>query len=99
MTPDPHDLSPDAALTSMQQERVSMLSATEISAIDTCLLSVASPCYQKMAKVVGFAVLRSAVSSVPDVFFAQRVAALVDRGLLIARGDLERMRYCEIRLP
>lgn len=34
---------------------------------------------------------------IPDVFYAQRVRTLVERGVLEAADDLSRMRYCEVR--
>ncbi|MFD0320268.1 DUF3658 domain-containing protein [Lysobacter gummosus] len=37
-------------------------------------------------------------AGIPDLFYAQRVATLVARGLLKSQGDLSRMRYCEVRV-
>jgi hypothetical protein len=38
------------------------------------------------------------VPGLPDLFYAERVRALVAKGLLISEGDLDYMRYCEVRL-
>ncbi len=37
-------------------------------------------------------------SEIPDVFYAQRVRMLVERGVLQAQGDLTRMGCCEVRI-
>ena len=37
--------------------------------------------------------------SIPDVFYSQRVKALVENGLLESQGNLDFMRYSEVRLP
>ena len=39
------------------------------------------------------------VPGLPATFYAQRVRALVHRGLLVAEGNLDYMRYSEVRLP
>lgn len=39
------------------------------------------------------------VPGLPDLFYAQRVRALVEKGLLVAEGNLAFMRYSEVRLP
>jgi len=38
-------------------------------------------------------------TGLPDLYYAQRVKSLVSRGLLIAEGNLDYMRYSEVRLP
>jgi hypothetical protein len=37
--------------------------------------------------------------NVPDVFYSQRAKALVENGLLESQGNLDFMRYSEVRLP
>jgi hypothetical protein len=34
---------------------------------------------------------------IPDVYYAERVRALVDRGLIESVGNLRRMRFSEVR--
>ena len=55
----------------------------------------------KVAKLVAMFMNESDLhfSGVPDVFYAQRVQALVDNGLLEAQGNLKFMRYSEVRKP
>lgn len=43
-------------------------------------------------------VLGSQFPGVPDVFYAQRVRRLVEAGAIEAVGDLNRIRYSEIRI-
>jgi hypothetical protein len=51
--------------------------------------------------LVGMAMGNEAVRvpGLPDLFYAQRVRVLVERGLLIGEGNLSFMRYSEVRLP
>jgi len=39
------------------------------------------------------------VPGLPDLYYANRVRVLVERGLLVAEGNLDYMRYSEVRLP
>ena len=39
------------------------------------------------------------VPGLPDLYYAQRVRALVERGMLIGEGSLDYTRYSEVRLP
>jgi hypothetical protein len=39
------------------------------------------------------------VPGLPDLYYAERIRALVTRGLLLAEGNLKFMRYSEVRLP
>lgn len=43
-------------------------------------------------------VFREKHPGLPDVFFAKRIKQLANDGLLEVFGDLNRMRYSEIRL-
>ena len=66
------------------------------------ILSHARPAWnRKVAMIVGLTMgdpsLR--VPGLPDLFYAQRVKALVARGALAAVGNLDHMRYSEVRLP
>ena len=92
---------PDPALTAQQQAMADALSADVVAKIDAVLMFHARTTHRKVAMLVGLAMGDSSlrVHGLPDVFYAQRVRALVSRGLLLAEGDLSRMRYCEVRLP
>jgi len=88
-------------LSEKQRTRVAGLSAAEISAIDSVLLSQCDHHFRKVAYVVGTAMSRqlSRIEGVPDIYYAQRVRALVAGGLLESVGNLAYMRYSEVRVP
>jgi hypothetical protein len=91
----------DGPMTAAQSERISQLTAQEISAIDAALLSAARTRFRKVAMVVGTAMIELEVSipRVPDLFYSERVRCLVEAGALESAGDLRRMRFSEVRLP
>ena len=96
-----HDLEPDPLLTAEQLVRVAMLSEEESLLIDATLLASACDRYRKVAAIVGWAMLtlKGRISGIPDIYYAERVRSLVERGALIADGNLSYMRYSEVRLP
>lgn len=88
-------------LSEEQRARIAGLSPAEISAIDSALLSQCDHYFRKVAFVVGSAMHRQLNRSegVPDIFYAQRVRALVESGMLESVGNLAYMRYSEVRVP
>jgi len=84
-----------------QQRLVAKLTPEFVARIDAELLSLARRLPRKVAMVVGLAMgnpeLR--VFGLPDLYYAQRVRALVEKGVLVAEGNLDFMRYSEVRLP
>ena len=99
--PKPHDIAQDAPLTPQEQAVVDALSRELLRKIDEALLSHATKTNRKVAMLIGLTMedpsLR--VPGLPDLFYAQRIATLVDKGLLLAEGTLGYMRYSEVRLP
>jgi hypothetical protein len=95
------DLLPDPKPTSAQMRAIQALTPADIAEIDATLLAHASETFRKMARVIGGAMMHldGRYQSVPDIYFAQRVAELVKAGRLQSQGDLHRMRYSEARLP
>ena len=91
----------DPELTQDQKELVSKLSDSDIKEIDTILLAQVGKQPRKVAMVVAIAMskLPNKVEGIPDVYYAQRGAALVNDGLLVAQGNLRRMRYSEVKVP
>ena len=75
------------------------LPATIVAKIDAALLAKAEPRYRKVAFIVA-SVMGSIPEApeLPDIYYAQRIAHLVESGLLEARGNLRRMRFSEVRL-
>ena len=92
---------PDPDLNKDQRLRVAKLSFEELTRIDETLVSHASKLNRKVAMLVGLSImdLRKDIPNVPDVFYAQRVKKIVNEGLLIAEGNLDYMRFSEVRLP
>jgi hypothetical protein len=94
-----HDIQPDGPLTPEQEALARALSAEFIEKIDATLLSQVLVQWRKVAMVVGMAMsaLENRRTGIPDIYYAQRVRFLVERGELEARGDPSRMRYSEVR--
>ena len=96
------DTSPDNELTDEEAVRVAALSISELEQIDNALLAHAGPHHWlKVARIVGAVMTErpAHVTNVPDAFYAKRVATLVMQGKLESQGDLQRMRFCEVRIP
>jgi hypothetical protein len=95
------DLTPDPPLSPDEARVAASLSADFVAKVDAELLSRVSAKYRKVAMVVGSAMSNPAirVPGLPDIYYAQRVKALVARGALLAEGNLDFMRYSEVRLP
>lgn len=92
---------PDGEMTPEQATVAASLSPELIEKIDACLLSFVIEHNRKVARVVGSAMMDKTlrVPSLPDLFYRDRVKALVEKGLVVADGNLEYMRYSEVRLP
>jgi len=99
--PESHDIEPDGPLTPQQQVVADAMSLELLRRIDAALLSHARKTNRKIAMLVGLTMMDPSlrVPGLPDVFYAQRIRMLVDRGLLLADGSLGYMRYSEVRLP
>ncbi len=95
------DAAPDPPLNAEESRIAASLSADFVARVDAELLSHAGPMPRKVAMLVGLAMGNEAVRvpGLPDLYYAQRVRSLVDRGALIAEGNLSAMRYSEVHLP
>ena len=69
--------------------------------IDEALLANITDDWRKVARVVGSAMshLGNRRAGRNDLYFAERVALLAERGLIEYEGHLAQMGRCEIRLP
>ena len=96
-----HDVRPDPPLTPVQAMRVSRLKQEDLWEIDRVLLAQSAPAWRKVARIVGMTIgeLSERFPNIPDVYYAQRVRRLVAVGELESQGNLEYMRYGEVRLP
>lgn len=69
--------------------------------IDLVLLAQITDQWRKVAYVVGTTMTlidREQLGGRNDLYFAKRVAGLVEKGLIESAGNLSSMRYCEVRL-
>jgi hypothetical protein len=95
------EFTPDPPLSAEQARVAASLSPELVERIDAELLSHARLRSRKVAMLVGLTMGNPAlrVPGLPDLYYAQRIRALVERGALIAEGNLAFMRYSEVRLP
>ena len=92
---------PDNLLSKEQLELVNNLTEQQLKEIDDVLLSHVKNLNRKVAMIVGLTMmdLSERIEGIPDIYYGQRVKKLVEKGLLIADGNLDQMRYSEVRLP
>jgi hypothetical protein len=98
---DPHKEEPEpyGPLSAEESALVSQLNDNQLKLIDEALLAEADVHWRKVARVVGSAMRKPThVRGVPDIFYAQRVRKLVEAGRLESQGNLEYMRFSEVRL-
>lgn len=92
---------PDASLNEEEQRAASKLGPADLELIDQTLLAECTSSWRKLARIVGAALgtLQERMPGVPDTYYAQRVALLVEAGHLESQGNLQYMRFSEVRLP
>ena len=96
-----HDVEPDPQLTAEQLKITEALTENQIAQIDNALLANCMKRWRKVAAVIGFTMtdqFMNTFEGVPDVFYAERVRRLVEKGVLESAGTLKHMRYSEVRL-
>ena len=91
---------PDTDLSAAEQDLVSLLDQSDLEAIDQALVDNSVASWRTVARVIGAAMvtLEARLPSVPLGLYVRRIAALVERGALLARGDIDFMRLSEVRL-
>lgn len=92
---------PDPDLTEEEKTLVAKLSQQDLNAIDEALLSYASEHWRKVAMIVGSTMddLENRIKGIPDIYYSQRLQKLVESGRLNSQGNLQCMRFSEVRLP
>jgi len=95
-----HEGPPDTLLKADEQAAVNRLTAEQVQRIDKALLSDCARSAKKVARIVASAWLqrRDELQDIPMGFYAQRVKAIVAAGKLESRGNLDHMRFSEVRL-
>jgi len=65
------------------------------------LIADACSQFRKVARIVGTAMMATedSIKHIPDLFYASRVRKLVEEGRLVSEGNLEYMRFSEVKLP
>ena len=91
----------DPELSRAQRDITDSLTVEQISTIDEKLMENACGHWRKSAYLVMAAMQdpRNNIKNVPDLFYGQRIRNLVAEGKLISQGNLNRMRYSEVKLP
>jgi hypothetical protein len=92
---------PDLPLSPEEEAIYAALSDADLKEIDAALLEDCVRYGRKVARVVGttFISAKFRDRDIPLSCFVQRVVELVRQGKLIAEGNLNYMRYSEVRLP
>jgi hypothetical protein len=81
----------DSPLTPEQEELVNKLKVSEIERIDEAVLSNISGYWKKVASVVGATMmdLESRVEGILDIYYANRIIYLAEKGLIESQGNLK----------
>ena len=96
----PEDYIPDPKMSEEEKTFCNLLSTEKLKEIDNALLTQATDRFSKVAKLVGTVFMDNNIhlEGIPDIFYSERIRLLVDKGLLEAQGDLNYMRFSEVRL-
>jgi len=80
---------------------VAKLTETDLEKIDVAILANVSTSWLKVARVVAFtdSALRDRYPGLSYIFYAQRLIHLAETGRLESQGNVEYMRFSEVRLP
>lgn len=91
----------DPPLSPEEQSVVDALTNADIEVIDSAILANSFSRWLKVARVVGDTVsaLSERYPRLSYAFYAQRLRHLARRGRLESRGNLEYLRFSEVRLP
>ncbi len=96
-----HEGPPDTLMNDEEQAVANRLTPSEVERIDEALLSDCVSSFRKVARVIATALeqMPEQLDKVSVGYFAQRVIAMVDAGKLESQGNLEHIRFSEVRLP
>jgi len=88
-------------LSDEEQSVVARLTDTDLHAIDAAILANSSDRWLKVARVVLWTEesLSHRFPGLSYVFYAQRLIHLAEQGHLESQGNLEYMRFSEVRIP
>jgi len=88
-------------LSDEEKSAVAKLTDADLQAIDAELLANSSPRWQKVALVVILTenALRNRFPDLSYIFYSQRLIRLTEERRLNSQGNLEYMRFSEVRIP
>jgi len=89
----------DAPMTDLEAEAVDKLSELDLEIIDDLLFKNIGKDWMKSSFVIGGVMLKvpDEYEELPDVFYSTRLTQLEKEGEIGVRGDLRKMKECEIR--
>ena len=89
----------DAPMTDLEAEAVDKLSELDLEIIDDLLFKNIGKDWMKSSFVIGGVMLKvpDEYEELPDVFYSTRLTQLEKDGEISVRGDLRKMKECEIR--
>lgn len=92
---------PETDLNDDEERAAAALTDSQIALIDTLLLANCAASWKKVARIVMAALATNpeALADAPLGVFIRRVKALVQSGQLESQGNLDYMRFSEVRLP
>ena len=93
------DLREDRPMDPYEQARAASLTEADLRTIDECILSNITPQFRKTAKVVALTLraLGDRFPELTDATYCDRIKHLAAAGLIEAAGNLNRMRFSEVR--
>lgn len=96
---DPKNSPFDAPMSDIQAGIVANLSESDLEVIDSLLLENIGDSWMKSAFVIGGVMLKvpDEYEELPDVFYSSRLMALEKEGAIKVKGDLRKMKHCDIQ--
>jgi uncharacterized protein DUF3658 len=90
----------DRLMDPAEEAKARSLTGAQLERIDEVLLAQTAQQWSKVAKVIAWTMkeLASEFPDLPDIFYANRIKYLAAQGTIEAPGNLDRMRFSEIRL-
>ena len=92
---------PNPPLSAKERAAAAKLTAADLQIIDSAILNNSSNRWLKVVRVVTNTedALKSCYPDLSCLFYARRLTDLVDNGKLESKGDLDYMRFSEVRIP
>src|SRR6266404_5872732 len=92
---------PNPPLSAEEQSAAAQLTGADLQFIDAAILANSSNRWLKVARVVTATedALRNHYPDLSYIFYAQRLIRLAEEGRLESQGNLEHIRFSEVRTP